>query len=485
MTWAMDGLDAVRAWPMPAVTLLACGALVWGGRALMTALRLGLGAVRRLPQMIASVGAAGLLHYLGWQCLASLDGRADGIYAVPGPDLRMLFLIPALLSFGAALSMHRGNAARAPALTAGTLYVGMLPLWDHVTPWPPAVTCLAVGAGVASTMLRGMTPRGHTLPWRRSIKDAADSLGDGLAFFDARDRPVLVNRRMTEITAGLGARPLTPDELWGEMAGAAVDGPADALSDEGALAFRAGGRVYVAERNRVLGRRGRWYTEVRAIDVTELAAANLELMAGNERLREAMAETRELLAAIEQIEREQVLLDFRTRLHDVVAQRVSVVQRFMDDGAGTPDRLRILGRMLADVRADIRDDHAAPATLLKRVRQSFATAGVDIDVAGDLPADPDHAAAAVRIIRQAATNAVAHGAASTVLAEFSDRPGGWRLTVSNDGDAPEGITEGTGLSGLRGAIEALGGTLAYSTGASAAPMSFSLVADVPHSVSER
>lgn len=355
-------------------------------------------------------------------------------------------------------------------MVAAALYTAMLPVWDGPPPWPMAV---AVAVGVAVSWLRVLSPGNRGLPWRDSLKDAADAIGDGLAYFDSRDREVLVNPRMARILAELGAPAASVGVIWAAMVRAG-DGPPDVATDASAVTFHCADRVYVAERNRVHGRRGRWYTELRVIDVTELATANRELMLDNERLLAAMAETRELLASIERIEKEQVLLDFRTRLHDVVAQRVSVVQRFLESGVGTPDRTATLGRMLMDVRADIGSDHAAPRTLLRRVRESFATAGVSVDVVGELPSDVAHAATAVRIIRQAATNAVAHGAATSVSAVFEELPDRWRLTVSNDGDLPESVTEGTGLSGLRATVAALGGSLGYSM-----TDVFALVCEVP------
>lgn len=470
------GLAGMYAWSSPWVMLVAGGAYIWSGRLLMTTLRLWLAPVRRPTEMIAAGTSALLLAHLGWQLLSGVGLRSKGVYVFPGPDLRWVFLLPTVLAAGAAaiaLARRLPRQDWLPPMIAAALYAGMLPAWDLPLPWPPAVMCAAIAGGAVFSAARVMTPDARGLPWRDSIKDAADYLGDGLAFFDSRGRPVQVNHRMTRILAGLGVTASSGDELWGAMADAGEVSHRE-LSDASAVTFRCGDEVYVAERNRVLGRRGRWYTEIRAIDVTDVALANRELMDDNERLRAAMAETRELLASIERIEKEQVLLDFRTRLHDVVAQRVSVVQRFLESGVDTPDRMATLGRMLTDVRTDIRSDHAAPRTLLRRVRQSFATAGVDIDVVGDLPANLAHAATAVRIIRQAATNAVAHGAATSVSAVFEETPGFWRLTVSNDGDLPERVTEGTGLSGVRATVEALGGSLGYVVNDV-----FSLVAEVP------
>lgn len=476
-----SGMAPMFTWPSAWITLLACCALIWGGRLVLTVVRVPLGPGRRAPESLATASTAVLLHYLAWQWFSGLGLRAKGVFIFPGPDLRWWFLFPAALALFVLLVPTQGQLTRRRALSGVVLNIGMLPLWDGLFPEPLAVMVATLVGGLVLALVRGVIPRGHALPWRRSIKDAADKFGDGVAFFDARANPVLVNRRMTSLAGQLGVPVSDMDRLWAAMAGTPDDGYGGApdATDDSMASFAANGTVFMGYRNRVLGRRGRWYTEIRAVDVTESARANQELMEDNVRLRAAMARTRELLESIGQIEREQVLLDFRTRLHDVVAQRVSVVHRFLESGVGTPERLATLGAMLTDVRAEIGSDHASPPTLLRRVRESFATAGVTVDVAGELPADVAHAATAVRIIRQAATNAVAHGAATSVSAVFEgavfgDARPGWRLTVSNDGDVPPEVTEGTGLSGLRLSVEALGGTLRYEAGDR-----FRLVAEVP------
>ncbi|HHU45270.1 MAG TPA: hypothetical protein GXZ46_06550 [Actinomycetales bacterium] len=491
MSGDFPGAGELLTWPVPFIALLAAGAAVWGGRLAMTTVRLWFAPIPQPRELVASAVSSVLLMYFAWQLFGGAGLLTKGVYVFPGPDLRWGFMLPATLAAASAtlaLSRRRrgrrghsgrnhqyreGNRNRrewAAPMIAAALYTAMLPVWDGSPPWPMAV---AVAVGVAASWLRVLAPGNRGLPWRDSLKDAADAIGDGLAYFDSRDREVLVNPRMARILAELGVPPASVRDSWAAMVRAG-DGPPDVPTEASAVTFHCADRVYVAERNRVHGRRGRWYTELRVIDVTELATANRELMLDNERLLAAMAETRELLASIERIEKEQVLLDFRTRLHDVVAQRVSVVQRFLESGVGTPDRMATLGRMLMDVRADIGSDHAAPRTLLRRVRESFATAGVAVDVVGELPSDLAHAATAVRIIRQAATNAVAHGAATSVSAVFEETPGFWRLTVSNDGDLPERVTEGTGLSGVRATVEALGGSLGYTVNDV-----FSLVAEVP------
>jgi signal transduction histidine kinase len=131
---------------------------------------------------------------------------------------------------------------------------------------------------------------------------------------------------------------------------------------------------------------------------------------------------------------------------------------------------------LSDMRAvlgQLRGDEAlaggrhAPTGLdrLPALREAVSAAGtaVTVEVAGDpvtLPPEADHAA--YRILQESLTNVLRHagqGATATVLVSY--RPGSLALTVTDNGDAQEGASGGSGhgISGMRERAAAVGGTL--------------------------
>ena len=116
---------------------------------------------------------------------------------------------------------------------------------------------------------------------------------------------------------------------------------------------------------------------------------------------------------------------------------------------------------------DLRGDAGDASTALAAVVSAFALVGVEIDVTGELPTNPRVAATLVDVIRETATNACKHGHAHTVEIQLGRKEAshGARyvtLVAHDDGDGMAknaDITSGTGIAGMRRAVESLGGFL--------------------------
>lgn len=72
---------------------------------------------------------------------------------------------------------------------------------------------------------------------------------------------------------------------------------------------------------------------------------------------------------------------------------------------------------------------------------------------------PATEAAAAMLLREAVTNVVRHARARTVDVTLTPHGRGWQLTVRDDGVGGLG-PEGSGLTGMRERLRAIGGTLA-------------------------
>lgn len=87
-----------------------------------------------------------------------------------------------------------------------------------------------------------------------------------------------------------------------------------------------------------------------------------------------------------------------------------------------------------------------------------AELGVEIRLDGMLPLEPAIYDFVVKAVRECVTNCVCHAHGSVVSVRIAALPGGYTVTVTNDGRRPAGkITKGGGLSNLRGSVENAGG----------------------------
>lgn len=99
-----------------------------------------------------------------------------------------------------------------------------------------------------------------------------------------------------------------------------------------------------------------------------------------------------------------------------------------------------------------------------------------LDIAPGLP-EPDEAVALTiyRILQEGTTNSLRHAGATRVAASVAHGPGGWQVSLSDDGQGLGGAAEGNGLSGMRERVALLGGSFEVRDG----PEGVTLCATLP------
>ena len=199
------------------------------------------------------------------------------------------------------------------------------------------------------------------------------------------------------------------------------------------------------------------------LDVTESIAANNALVQTNRGLEAAATELRACLADVDRAAEASAYLRMRSRVHDVVGQRLSILHRYLEMGKTDPASVDELERLLSSVMTDLRQDSGRDAAAeLDAIVSAFSLVGVRVEVEGELPRRPEVAAAFVRVVREACTNSCRHAHAKRVFVSLKDPDGPFaRLTVADDGTGrPAPVREGAGIPGMRREIESVGGRLA-------------------------
>jgi signal transduction histidine kinase len=190
-----------------------------------------------------------------------------------------------------------------------------------------------------------------------------------------------------------------------------------------------------------------------------------------------LAQTQAVAAA----ERRRVARD----LHDGLTQELAFIRSHtasLAEGRDDPEMLehvaaaaeralkqsrRVVEELTFSALPDLQD--AVRAAIDGFARAYGAT--VDLDV-GDVPAGPEVAAAAAWIAREAVSNSLRHGGATSVTVAVQRDGGSVRLTVDDDGTgfdpgepgtAGAGARQGFGLRSMRERAELLGGQLHISS----------------------
>lgn len=244
-----------------------------------------------------------------------------------------------------------------------------------------------------------------------------------------------------------------------EMANKA-EGGADAVLPEGIRLEISSDETRLFMRDRVrLGRKE--YRRMVAFDVTEEESIN----SGIERMNHFLdVANTELVAAVEnarEVSRNEAILRMRSRVHDTVGQRLSILHRYLEDDDPDPEKLACVVDLARTVVEDLAEpDDIDAEGALRAIESSFSLVGIVISVEGPLPCRPEVAIAFVDVVREAATNAAKHGQAHRVDVSLGESSGCYTLSIQNDGAAARGeVHEGTGFPSMRRALARVGGTL--------------------------
>lgn len=218
-------------------------------------------------------------------------------------------------------------------------------------------------------------------------------------------------------------------------------------------------------------------TRAFSLDVTRLVDAARSLSAANKALELANDELTEQLTKVRAIARQAAFLRMRANVHDVIGQRLSILQRYLDEGRVDEKSVAQLRELMESVIHDLRTASSVnPIESLSDVVDAFTLVDVDVVVHGTLPADRAVSNALVKIVREATTNACRHAQARNVwvnLGKEEREELRWvTLEIHDDGTpgssgtqpAGKPIHEGTGIAGMRRAVEKLNGGLSVSPG---------------------
>ena len=175
-------------------------------------------------------------------------------------------------------------------------------------------------------------------------------------------------------------------------------------------------------------------------------------------------------------------------VHDTLAQGfisvVNLAQTALKDLAESSDgdtrEARAVHGLLSEIESVARDNLAearalvageSPSALredgleaaLRRLTRAQENRGLNISFIAELPAQMTSGlqVAVLRIVQESLSNVVRHARAGHVdiVVSVSSETGELIVTVADDGVGAGGAPEGTGLTGMRSRVEALGGTL--------------------------
>lgn len=194
-------------------------------------------------------------------------------------------------------------------------------------------------------------------------------------------------------------------------------------------------------------------------NVTEEDHDNLQLTKQNAALKAAGTELKKMLKNLETVTRQQVATQLRFDIHDLMGQRLTLLQQLLYDEKNL-DYQKIL-KILDEVAMDMRKAEVeTPANKLDGVLATYKAIGINVQVHGELPEYKNLAETFVAIIREGITNAIRHGHCDKVNIDLINERDQHILNITDNGiGSGKKPVFGTGLTGIANRLEKFNGIL--------------------------
>lgn len=295
---------------------------------------------------------------------------------------------------------------------------------------------------------------------RLSIKETVDLLPGGILYANRKGELLIVNPTMSRLLTALNIETVINTlSLWENLMGIqdSYNVSVQALDDKLLVRIRNAGSWLFSKNKITVG--SREYVQLLAVDITDEDVLNRELEESNNAL-EALGEEISLsMNGIDQLEKEREVLRIKTRVHDILAQRLSILSRLLESDMEPESKIKNLKPLLTDLTGVLTGSIDMDSQgLLSSLIQSFKLIGTEIHIRGSLPENEKVAQVFTETIRECSTNAVRHANANNVFVDLGEDIEKYTLLVQNDGAPPVfPIVTGGGIEGMRNQVnEVLG-----------------------------
>lgn len=401
---------------------------------------------RALPEIIGCIMLIISILFFGTAWNAIQDGLPRGE------------LLAAERFFAGGAAVLAGVFLRRKGIFCSTLLIGagilLLPVLDDFLPWSILLSCafLALRFGLLAHKERFSLAHQASAA---SMQEALDHLPEGVLFAKEHGKTVLVNITMLRFMARLlGTQYRNALAFWQALDRLQDSSEATKMKRKNAFLFRfSSGDAWLCQRTRLTEGMHGW--QITASCVTELDTVTQALEAKNELLAARATEQKELLATLAETERQRTLQEITARVHDILGQRISMLQQLLASPAPKDalDTIVRIDHLLEPVPLD-KEPH--PADLVENMLHTYRGLGIRIDVTGSLPSNRKRAQAFAAILREALSNAVCHGHADRIALVLSER----RMVIEDNGaGCPHGFQRGGGLSAMSRRLHEIGGKL--------------------------
>ena len=293
-----------------------------------------------------------------------------------------------------------------------------------------------------------------------SVKDAFDNLPLGLVYYLDGGLPLLVNRRQEEICQELSGRKLMNAN---EFASGILNGTyPGCLEHEPIPLYRLKDGTVLSFTHNRLELEGRVLHEMMSVDVTQEYQIRNELKIRQDEERAQRENLRKVQDQLVDVTIRKEMMETRIRIHDDWSMALLAARRFLLEPE-KGNRQQIIDLMRRSVWR-IQREEEEEMEAYQRAFNNAELLGITIEINGELPEQPTASRLCELAMVTALSNLKLHAEGDRLWILSENRGESYRLSFSNNGEAPEEkIEERGGLRNLRRIIEQNGGSMKVSS----------------------
>ena len=300
-----------------------------------------------------------------------------------------------------------------------------------------------------------------------SIKEALDNLDFGLLFYQSDGvndgEIILINKKMQELMYTLVGKRIYNGKLFYEnlKSNNILLGSVKQPIENQIVYKLPDNHVWNFNLERIIIRNKACALLV-ASDKTEIQNANLELYHQQRELEKHNEELHDMLNNLEELCRSEEVLTAKSRVHDLLGQRISLILRSVREHE-KPDEV-LLDSVANGLLEELKESNIERNYSLGKLAKNFKNLGIDISIEGQLPNNDKIRVVFYKIISEAMTNSIRHGFANEISIIIENDKDVWALLITDNGKVRnQKIVEGGGLKNMRKQVEELGGIFQYET----------------------
>lgn len=292
---------------------------------------------------------------------------------------------------------------------------------------------------------------------RVAVKEALDSLPTAVCYFDSSGTVKLCNSLMYDLF-----REITKSDLQGfDELQKALDN-CNQLTNilrDGTIFIFPDGRAWQYSVENVKTADGKVYTEAVLSDVTELYEKRQKLKQQAKELKKMYQELKILSENVQEVTREQEILNMKSRLHDQMNMGVSAIRRMLLQNVTSEENAAAVVQFRRAIQV-LQEENAYPQDDVAEFIRDAAVSGVQVNITGNLPKTGNSLQLLLTVMREACVNAARHADATKLYIAAEQSPDVVTLRMTNDGERPkEKIMPRGGLADLDKIIKAAGGRM--------------------------